>query len=70
MFKDVRHDARMTAALLTVREVAERLGVCERTVFTLTQEGKLPAARIGRAVRYDPSDIATFIEASKSGGAR
>ncbi len=57
-------------SLLTVRQVAGMLGVCERTVFSLTQAGTLPAARIGRAVRYDPSDVAEFIAASKSGGAR
>ncbi len=51
--------------LLTVREVSELLGVCERTAFELTKTGKL---RIGRAVRYDPGDVAEFIEACKDEG--
>ncbi len=54
--------------LLTVREVSELLGVCERTAFELTKTGKLPAVRIGRAVRYDPGDVAEFIEACKDEG--
>ncbi len=70
MSTETRNERTVTGGLLTVRQVAEMLGVCERTVFSLTQEGKLPAARIGRAVRYDPADVAAFIAASKSGGAR
>jgi predicted DNA-binding transcriptional regulator AlpA len=34
----------------------------------LTKTGKLPAVRIGRAVRYDPGDVAEFIEACKDEG--
>ncbi len=54
--------------LLTVRELAELLGICERTAFELTKRGKLRAVRFGRAVRYDPVDVAAFIEASKVEG--
>jgi excisionase family DNA binding protein len=53
--------------LLTARQVAELLGLCERTLFDLTKRGKLPVVRIGRAVRYDPMDVAAFIQASKTG---
>jgi excisionase family DNA binding protein len=54
--------------LLTVRQVSDLLGICERTAFELTRIGKLPAVRIGRAVRYDPVDVAAFIEACKDVG--
>jgi excisionase family DNA binding protein len=54
--------------LLTVRQVSDLLGICERTAFELTKTGKLPAVRIGRAVRYDPVDVAAFIEACKNEG--
>ncbi len=54
--------------LLTVRQVSDLLGICERTAFELTKRGKLPAVRIGRAVRYDPVDVAAFIEACKNEG--
>ncbi len=70
MSREAKNERTATGGLLTVRQVAELLGVCERTIFSLTQEGKLPAARIDRAVRYDPCDVAGFIEASKSGRVR
>jgi hypothetical protein len=44
--------------------------VCEKTLWSLTRAGKLPAVRIGRAVRYDVVDVRRFIEAAKDGGGR
>lgn len=55
--------------LLTAAETARRLGICPKSLWSLTRSGRLPAVRIGRAVRYDVADIRRFIEASK-GGAR
>ena len=37
---------------LTPREAACALGICERTLWTLTQCGSIPCVRFGRAVRY------------------
>ena len=52
--------------LLTYDEVAERLGITRRHVSTLVAEGRLPAVRIGRrCVRFDPGDVATYIENAK-----
>ena len=47
--------------LLTVGEVAARLKVSTRTVRRL----KLAFVRIGGQRRYDPQDVAMFLEASK-----
>jgi excisionase family DNA binding protein len=47
--------------LLTVGEVAARLKVSTRTVRRL----KLAFVRIGGQRRYDPQDVALFLEASK-----
>lgn len=52
--------------LLTPRQTAEALSVCEKTLWSLTRAGKLPAVHIGRAVRYDVADLRRFIEASKA----
>jgi len=52
--------------LLTVRDTARVLAVCEKTLWTLTRDGKLPAVRIGkRGIRYDRRDIERFIESAK-----
>jgi excisionase family DNA binding protein len=49
--------------MLSVRAVAERLGVSQRTVRNLIDRGKLPASKIGigRGVpRVDPADLKRF----------
>lgn len=51
--------------LLNPREVATRLGIGARKVWTLTNTGELRCVRIGRSVRYHPDDIAAFIEARR-----
>jgi len=43
--------------LLTVRQVAENWQVSERTVRRMTEDGRLPVIRIGRAVRIPAGDI-------------
>ena len=51
--------------LFTVRETARALAVCEKTLWALTRDGRLPAVHIGRGVRYDLADVRRFIEAAK-----
>jgi len=49
--------------LLTVKEVAEMLGLSERTVYRLTDMGKMPRpVKIGAAVRWRRSELDTWIE--------
>ena len=50
-----------SADLLTRAEVARYLRVSDRTVSRLIRAGKLPAARIGRAVRIRQSDLLDMI---------
>lgn len=54
-----------TRLLITPREAAKALSVCEKTLWSLTKRGELPAVRIGRAVRYDVSDLQAFIDRQK-----
>lgn len=51
--------------LLTYRETAIRLGVTERTIFSMVDRGELPAVRFGRSVRVDPADLRRFIDKAK-----
>ena len=48
-------------SLLTVREVAERLGVCTASVYRLCARGELAHSRIGSAIRVAPADLAAFL---------
>jgi predicted DNA-binding transcriptional regulator AlpA len=57
--------------LYTRRQVAAMLGLCEKSVWQLSRDGKLPVVRVtDRAVRYSRDDILTFIEAAKGKGER
>ena len=51
--------------LLTVRAVAERLGVCTATVYSLCRDGKLDHVRIANAIRITPSALAALIARRK-----
>jgi excisionase family DNA binding protein len=46
-----------TASLLTPDDVAELLGVARRAVLTRACNGRVPHIRIGRFVRFDPTEI-------------
>lgn len=46
--------------LLTTIEVAKELNICQRSVDNLRASQSLAYVRIGRAVRFDPSDVQAF----------
>lgn len=50
--------------LLTIPEVAARLGSTQHLVRRLIGDGRLPACKIGRW-RVDPDDLEAFIQQSK-----
>lgn len=55
---------------LTMRDVAKRLGVSERTVRTFIKSGDLPHSRIGpsgKTVRIALADLQEYMEARKTG---
>ena len=52
--------------LLTGPEAADRLRISERTLYTLREQGEVPAVRIGSRVLYDPRDLAGFIAKRKT----
>jgi len=55
--------------LLTPRESAAALGLCEKTLWSLTDpRGPIRCVRIGRAVRYAPADLSEWVESAKSAG--
>ena len=56
------------ARLLKPREAAKFLCVSERTLWSLSNGGGLPRVQIGRAVRYDLTDLRNWIEQAKNLG--
>ena len=60
-----RDQTRDTARALTEREVADMLGLSVATLRAWRHRGRGPRfLRLGRSVRYLPSDVADFVRAS------
>ncbi len=47
--------------LLSVREVAARLGVSTATIYALCDRGQVPHVRVSNAIRIAPADLVDFI---------
>ncbi len=69
----------MTRRLLDVDTAAEYLSVTPRFIRRLVAERRLPFVKLGRHLRFDPSDLDRFVDAGRvdavgarrlSGGAR
>lgn len=55
-------------ALLTIREVAEILKLCEKSVWIATApRGNLRCVRVGRSVRYSRSEVDRFVRSLEAG---
>ncbi len=48
--------------ILTVKEVSQYLRIPVSTLYKLTEEGKIPAIKIGKHWRYMKKDIADLFE--------
>ena len=54
--------------LIRPREAASYIAVSERTLWTLTKSQKIPAIKIGSAVRYCRDDLDAFIMKCRTSG--
>jgi len=52
-------------ALLSVREVADALGVHPETIRRLIHDGRLDAIRIGRVLRVRRAELDRFLESQR-----
>jgi excisionase family DNA binding protein len=52
--------------LLDIAAVAEQLGTSVRHIRRLVQERRIPVVRVGRLIRFDPSDLDTWLEEHRS----
>ncbi len=53
--------------LMTVRELAAYLKVQPLRIYILNSQGKLPGLRIGRAIRFDQSEVDKWLRQGKVG---
>ena len=61
----------MGGALLTPRQVAERLAVSARTVYVWIEQGRLPAVRLSERITRVPAEaVDALIEHATGGGGR
>ena len=56
--------------LMTIDQLAERLGVTHRHVRRLVDERRVPFLRVGRFIRFDPGEIADWLNRSRVPGLR
>jgi len=58
-----------TDQFYTVKTLAEKLAINPMTVYRLVGEGRLPAVKIGRSIRFDPAAIDAFLTTVRVGPA-
>lgn len=56
----------VSSGALTVRQVAERLNVNERTVYRMAQAGEIPAFKVAGTWRVIGADLDAWIEKQKT----
>ncbi len=53
----------------SVKTLAERLALTPTTIYRLVEQGKLPAVKIGKSIRFAPDAIDAFLETVRVGPA-
>ncbi len=56
----------MPDEILTLPEVAQLLKVAEKTVYTMTQRGEIPAFKVRGQWRFKRADLDQWIESQKT----
>jgi excisionase family DNA binding protein len=56
--------------LLSIEELASRLGITVRHVRRLVAEKRVPYYKVGRLVRFDPAEITVWLESRRVPGSR
>ena len=56
--------------LLTIDQLAQRLGVTVRPVCRLVADKRFPYYKVGRLVRFDPTEITDWLATRRVPGSR
>jgi predicted DNA-binding transcriptional regulator AlpA len=54
--------------LIKTRDVCQKARVCQRTVDYWREKNLIPYVKLGKAVRFIPSDVDAFIRSRRVGG--
>ena len=65
--KTVCETLRSMKGMLTAPQLAELLGFHPKYVYEIAREGHIPCYRVRGAVRFDPCEIATWLQQRKRG---
>ncbi len=63
--KDGKRRVARIPHLLTIKEVAELLAVTERHIRRLVHERRIPYVKWGHLVRFDPDEIAAWLDRAR-----
>ncbi len=61
-------DRSSSPLLLSIKDVASKLGICERTVWTLVKSRRLPHLRVGRRLLFSQAALESWIAEQQIGG--
>ncbi len=61
----MKNQTSLDPLLVSSVDAARMLGVCLRTLLTLTNSGEIPFIRVRRCNRYYVDDLRAFIERNK-----
>ncbi len=59
---EMMHKTATPRLLLRPSEAARALAISPRKLWAMTNCGEIPCVRLGRAVRYRPSDLTVWID--------
>ena len=59
-------EADIIPQLLTIEQLAQRLGTTVRHVRRLVAERRVPYVKVGRLVRFDPEAVKSWLDASST----
>ncbi len=64
VYADLKGGENMTKPnrLLTPDDLADVLQIARKTVIVMAREKRIPCVRVGRFVRFDPAEIARWLD--------
>ena len=57
---------RNKAGALKVGEIAKLLGVTPQHIYKMAASGRIPAFRVSGSVRFDPDEVATWLQGKQT----